>query len=99
MAFACLTSADAVDTFGGACAGEGGVVGSTFAFDVVVPCAVGVATQRAYDRAFADRALRDRVVKRMASIASAKNRECDILLNSGDGSKEGRRVTDELLYS
>ena len=74
-------------------------MGGAFALDVVVSCVVRVATQRAYDRTFANRALRDRVVKRMASIASSKNRERDISLNSGGGSKEGRRIADELLDS
>ena len=35
----------------------------------------------------------------MATIASAKDRECDIFLDSGDCSKEGQRVANELLYS
>ena len=74
-------------------------MGGAFAFDMVVSCTVRVAAQRTYDRAFADRAFRDRVVKRVASIASTKNRERDIFLNSGDSSKEGRRVADELLDS
>ena len=72
-------------------------MGGAFAFDVMVARAVGVAAQRTYDRTFADRALRDRVVKRMASIASTKNRECDIFFDSGDCSKEGRRIADKLL--
>ena len=69
----------------------------TFAFDMVVARTVGIAAQRTNDRTFAYRALRDRMVKRMASIASTKNWECDIFFDSGDCSKEGRRITDELL--
>ena len=72
---------------------------STFALDVVVSRSVRVAAQRTYDGTFAYRALRDRVVKRMASIASSKNRECDIFLDSGDCSKEGQRIAYELLDS
>ena len=98
MSFAGLTGADAVDAFGRTCACEGGVVRGAFAFDVVVARAVGVAAQGTYDGAFADRALRDRVVKRMASVASSKNRERYVFFDPGDSSKEGRRVTDELLY-
>ena len=74
-------------------------MGGAFAFDMVVARAVGVTAQRTYDRAFADRALRDRMVKRMASIASTENRERYIFFDSGDSSKEGRRIADELLDS
>ena len=65
-------------------------MGGAFALNVVVSCSVRVATQGTYNSTFADRALRDRVVKRMASIASTKNRECNIFFNPGDCSKEGR---------
>ena len=99
MAFSCFASADTVDAFGRAGACEGGVVGGAFAFDVVVVCSVWVAAQRTYDGTFVDRAFCDQVVKRMASIASTKNWECDILFDSGDGSKEGRRIANELLDS
>ena len=99
MTFTWFAGADAVDAFGGAGAGKRSIMGSAFALDMVVSCAVGVATQRAYDRTFANRAFRDRMVKRVASIASTKNRERDIFLNSGGGSKEGRRVANELLDS
>ena len=99
MAFTRFASANTIYAFGGAGASEGGVVGSAFALDVVVACPVGVAAQRANDCTFAYRALCDRMVKRVASIASAKNRECNVFFDSGDCSKEGRRVADKLLYA
>jgi hypothetical protein len=97
VAIACFASTGTVDTALWAGTGERPVVGSTSAVDMVVACFVCSTAERADHGAFLDQALRNRVIKRMTSVAPAEDGEGNILFDLRHGSEKRWWVLDELL--
>jgi hypothetical protein len=63
---------------------------------MVVAHAVGVPTKRADDGTLAYRALRDRMIKRMATVAPSEDGERDVFFNPCHSSEERRWVVEHL---
>jgi hypothetical protein len=88
VTFARLTCPFAVDTAQRANACEGVVVRGTGAADMVVACQVVVPAESTNCGTLLERALRDRMVKRMASIAPAENGERVVFLDCCEASEK-----------